>query len=85
MKEDRSARLMTTTEGRAKLPDILQDAHGHGTMTGFHRYGRMHGAIISLTAVRMLVAPDTVDAATRARLQKYARALLAKVEAEGLR
>ncbi len=85
MKKGRPAQLMTTTEGRAKLPDILQDAHGHETMTGFHRYGRMHGAIISITAVRMLIAPDTVDPATRERLQKCARALLAQIEAEGLR
>jgi hypothetical protein len=69
------ARLYTTTEGRQFFPDILQDAFGEKGVTGFHRYGRLMGAVIPLEAITLLAGGE-VDEETRIRLQNAAHNLL---------
>lgn len=69
------ARLYTTSEGRQVFPDILQDAFGEKAITGFHRYGRVLGAVVPMEAV-MLLAGQPVDEEAGLRLRNAAQALL---------
>ncbi len=71
------ARFCSTSEGRRMFPDILQDAFGLKSITGFHRYGRTLGAIIPIEAVRLLAGyPDAVDDDTKVRIRNAALNLL---------
>lgn len=71
------ARFCSTTEGRQGLPDILQDAFGLKSITGFHRYGRALGAIIPIEAVRLLAGYGaSVDEETKLRIRNSALNLL---------
>lgn len=69
--------LVSTTEGRARLPDLLQTSFGEKTVFGFERYGRAVGALVPMEAVRMLAnLGEHVDADVRARIQRAAIKLL---------
>ncbi len=72
------ARIMSTTDGRQRLPGLLQDVYGHQTMVGFDRYGRALGALVSMEAVAIL-AGQPVSAASKARAAREAKALLSLV------
>lgn len=69
------ARIMTTTEGRQSLPDVLQKMYGDKGIVAFDRYGRVIGVAVPLEAVRML-AGVFVDEAVQIRVQNSARNLL---------
>jgi hypothetical protein len=79
--------LLTSTEGRQRFPDIMQDVYGDkAKIVGFHRYGRGLGSAVSLEAIRMLAGhPDKVDPQTRARIRESARAILAEQKRRGIR
>jgi len=43
-----SARRVTTTEGRQRLPDLIQQVYGEKCVIVFHRYGRDLAALVPL-------------------------------------
>ncbi|KND51533.1 MAG: hypothetical protein AB202_03110 [Parcubacteria bacterium C7867-007] len=72
-----SAQLYSSTEGRQFFPDILQDAFGEKTITGFHRYERVLGALIPMEALLMLAGCDQeIDEGMKLRIKNAARNLL---------
>lgn len=86
MKITPPACFVTSTEGRQRFPEIMQDVFGEKAITGFHRYGRALGAVIPLEAVRLLAGcAHAVDPAMRKRIRATARALLKEQEEQGLR
>lgn len=55
----------------------MQDAYGEKCITGFHRYGRFHGAVVPLEALMILAGDDTtVDEEMKLRIMNSARNLL---------
>lgn len=44
----RAQRRVTTTEGRQRLPDLIQEVYGEKTVIVFHRYGRDLAALVPL-------------------------------------
>src|ERR1041385_1515772 len=70
------ALFYSTTEGRQKLPDILQVSYGEKAVIGFDRYGRALGALVPMEAVEMLAGSTRVDADVRDRIQRTAKSLL---------
>ena len=76
-------RLYSTSEGRARFPDILQSSYGDKAVVGFGRYGRALGALVPMEAVRLLAGFDeSVDEDVRKRIIRTARSLLQRVPAE---
>ncbi len=72
------ARLCSAAEGRNSLPDILQDAACDKTITGVTRYMHPLVAVVPIEAILLLAGElDTVDEATRIRIQNSALNLLA--------
>lgn len=72
------AAFVTTTEGRQRFPDVMQDAFGPKAFTGFHRYGRPLGAVIPIDAVMVLAGyGHLLDEATLERIKNTAQALCA--------
>lgn len=72
-------RFVSTTEGRKKFPDIMQETFGAKSMTGFSRYGRVLGAAVPIEAVRILAGfAGAVDPDAQKRIRNTARALLKK-------
>lgn len=45
---DRIMRRLSTTEGRQRLPDLIQSVYGEKSIVIFHRYGRELAALIPL-------------------------------------
>ena len=79
------ARLVSTTEGRQRFPDLLQTCFGDKAVIGFDRYGRALGAVVPMEAVRLLAGYDqAVDPGVRDTITRTARALLREVPAEVL-
>ncbi|MBI1251476.1 MAG: hypothetical protein GC189_08395 [Alphaproteobacteria bacterium] len=77
--------VYSTSEGRAKFPDLLQSSFGDKKIIGFDRYGRIMGAVVPIEAVRMLAGlSDHVEEDTRSRIQKTARHLLAQLPNEAV-
>lgn len=77
------ARLISTTEGRQRFPDLLQTCFGDKAVIGFDRYGRALGAVVPMEAIRLLAGYDqSVDPRVRETIELTARALLSKVPAE---
>jgi hypothetical protein len=77
------ARLLSTTEGRQRFPDLLQTCFGDKAVIGFDRYGRALGAVVPMEAVRLLAGYDeAVDPRVRETIALTAQALLRKVPAE---
>jgi len=70
------ARVLTTSQGRQKFPDLIQETYGHQTITMFTRYDRTIGGLISMDAVQMLIDPDSVHPDIRARIQRNAQEAL---------
>jgi hypothetical protein len=80
---DLKGRLMSTSEGRQRFPDLLQSTFGDKAVIGFERYGRVLGAVVPMEAIRLLAGfDDSVDDATRDRITKTAKALIREVPAE---
>jgi hypothetical protein len=50
-------RRLTTTEGRQRLPDLIQQVYGEKCVIVFHRYGRDLAALVPLD---MLPADNTI-------------------------
>lgn len=42
------SRRITTTEGRQRLPDLIQEVYGEKCVIVFHRYGRELAALVPL-------------------------------------
>lgn len=53
-----AVRRVTTTEGRQRLPDLIQTVYGEKSVVIFHRYGRDLAALVPL---EMLPAADEVS------------------------
>lgn len=78
--------VFSTSEGRAKFPDLLQSAFGDKRIIGFDRYGRIMGAVVPIEAVRLLAGLEAeVEDDTRNRIAKAAKALLAQIPQESTR
>lgn len=78
--DDTSQILYSTTDGRQRFPDILQVSYGEKAVIGFDRYGRALGAVVPMEAVLMLAGKDDrVDQGIKERIERAARALLAKI------
>lgn len=75
------ARMMSTTDGRQRLPDVLQRIYGEKGIVGFERYGRVIAVAVPLEAIRML-ADDAVDAGTQERIRKAAQNLIQSLNQE---
>jgi hypothetical protein len=52
-----AVRKLSTTEGRQRLPDLIQEVYGEKTVIVFHRYGRDLAALVPLD---MLPRDNTV-------------------------
>lgn len=77
------ARLLSTTDGRQRFPDLLQTCFGDKAVIGFDRYGRALGAVVPMEAVRLLAGyDDCVDPHVRETIASTAQALLRKIPAE---
>ena len=77
------ARLLSTSEGRQKFPDLLQTCFGEKAVIGFGRYGRAMGAVVPMEAVRLLAGyGECVDEHDRKRIAATAVALLSEIPAE---
>jgi hypothetical protein len=71
------ARVYSTTEGRQRFPDILQEVFGEKSIAGFERYGRRLGALIPMEALLLLAGRGSMlDKETRIRIQNAASSLL---------
>lgn len=69
------ARIMSTTDGRQRLPDVLQKIYGDKGIVAFERYGRVIAVAVPLEAVRML-ADDAVEEGVEQRIRGAARNLI---------
>lgn len=69
------ARVTSTTNGRQRLPDVLQRIYGDKGLVAFERYGRVIAVAVPLEAIRML-ADDFADESAEERIRKAARNLL---------
>jgi hypothetical protein len=49
-----SDRRVTTTEGRQRLPDLIQQVYGEKSVIIFHRYGRDLAALVPLEMLAAL-------------------------------
>lgn len=77
------ARIVSTSEGRQRFPDLLQTCFGDKAVIGFDRYGRALGAVVPMEAVRLLAGyDDSVDPHVRKTIAMTAEALLREVPAE---
>jgi hypothetical protein len=76
IKQPPGARALSTSQGRQRFPELIQDTYGHQSITMFTRYGRTIGGMISMDAVQMLIDPGSVDPDVRARIQKNAQEAL---------
>ena len=77
------ARLLSTTEGRQRFPDLLQTCFGDKAVIGFDRYGRAMGAVVPMEAVRLLAGyRDAVDPHVRDTIASTAQSLLRQLPAE---
>ena len=71
--------VYSTTDGRQRFPDILQDIYGGKAVIGFDRYGRVLGAVVPMEAVAMLAGQtEHVDDYTRGRIELAAQQLMKK-------
>lgn len=77
------SRLLSTTEGRQRFPDILQTCFGDKAVIGFDRYGRALGAVVPMEAVRLLAGfQESVEPRVREAIAETAKELLREVPAE---
>lgn len=75
------SRVVSTTEGRQRLPGLIQDVYGDKVVIAFGRYGRLLGALVPIEAVRLL-AGLPVDADVEKRVRWAAVQCLAQEKAE---
>ncbi len=68
-------RSLPTTDGRQRLPDVLQEIYGDKSLVVFHRYDRAIAVAVPLEAI-MLLAEETIDEAQEVRIRNAARNLL---------
>lgn len=68
-------RSMSTTEGRQRLPDVLQEIYGDKSLVVFHRYDRGIAVAVPLEAI-MLLAGEAIDEAQEVRIRNATRNLL---------
>ena len=73
--------LYSTSEGRQKMADLLQQTYGDKAVIGFDRYGRYLGALVPIEAVQMLAGEgDRIEDDVKERIRRSSLYLLQKMK-----
>jgi len=76
----KTAPVYSTSEARANFAEALETTQLDSAVIGFDRYGRTVAALVPVEAIYMLAGlGGKIDAATRQKIDRAARAFVAQV------
>jgi hypothetical protein len=76
----KTAPVYSTSEARANFAEALETTQLDSAVIGFDRYGRTVAALVPIEAIYMLAGlGGKIDAATRQKIDRAARAFVAQV------